>query len=140
MAKKETKRGKRYIRYSICFKEKVVREISEGSSISEVRRRYGIKGCGTVQGWIKQFGRRDLLNEIVYVKLQGEIEEQKRIESENKRLKILLGELMLSQQELEKLISSVNAYYQIDVKKDFGEGQKKKGIKKVKDNERKNVT
>jgi transposase-like protein len=30
--------------YSSCFKEKVVQEVAAGSSISEVRRRYDIKG------------------------------------------------------------------------------------------------
>jgi hypothetical protein len=43
-AKIETKRENRYIRFSICFKEKIVREISEWSSINEVCRHYGIKG------------------------------------------------------------------------------------------------
>ncbi|MDR2382601.1 MAG: helix-turn-helix domain-containing protein, partial [Prevotellaceae bacterium] len=52
-----TKRQKTYNRYSICFKEKVVQEVSEGSSISEVCRRYGIKGAATVQGWLKKYGR-----------------------------------------------------------------------------------
>jgi transposase-like protein len=41
---------KTYYRYSICFKEKVVEEVSSGSGITEVCRRYGIKGTGTVQG------------------------------------------------------------------------------------------
>ncbi|MDR2385667.1 MAG: helix-turn-helix domain-containing protein [Tannerella sp.] len=57
-----TKNVKTYNRYSICFKEKVVQEVSSGSSISEVSRRYGIKGGATVQSWIKKFGREDLLN------------------------------------------------------------------------------
>jgi transposase-like protein len=126
MEKKETKSRKRYVRYSICFKEKVVQEISAGSSISEVCRRYGIKGGDTVQGWLKKFGRTELLNEIVHVKLRGEVDELKRIETENKRLKILLGEMLISKHELESLILAVNTHYQIDVRKDFGENQKSK--------------
>jgi transposase-like protein len=126
MEKGVTKSRKRYVRYSICFKEKVVQEISAGSSISEVCRRYGIKGGETVQGWLKKFGRTELLNEIVHVKLRGEVDELKRIETENKRLKILLGEMLISKQELESLILAVNAHYQIDVRKDFGEDQKSK--------------
>jgi transposase-like protein len=118
--RKHDKSRKRHVRYSLCFKEKVVQEISEGSSISEVCRRYGIKGGDTVQGWIKKFGRSELLNEIVHIKTKGEMEETKRLESENKRLKILLGELYLSKQDLEILIDRVNAHYHIDVVKDFG--------------------
>ncbi|MDR2286771.1 MAG: helix-turn-helix domain-containing protein [Prevotellaceae bacterium] len=40
----------------MCFKEKVVQEVSSGSSISEVSRRYGIKGDATVQSWIRNLG------------------------------------------------------------------------------------
>jgi transposase-like protein len=120
MAQKETKSRKRYVRYSICFKEKVVQEISEGSSISAVCRRYGIKGGDTVQGWLKKFGRSELLNEIVHVKLKGEVDELKRLEKENKCLKISLAEMLLSKQDLESLIEAVNKHYQIDVRKDFG--------------------
>ena len=32
-----------FYRYSECFKEKVIQEVSQGSSISEVFRRYDIK-------------------------------------------------------------------------------------------------
>ncbi|MDR2042017.1 MAG: helix-turn-helix domain-containing protein, partial [Tannerella sp.] len=56
------KRVKTYNRYSICFKEQVIEEVSRGSSISEVSRRYGIKGASTVQGWLKKYGREELLN------------------------------------------------------------------------------
>jgi hypothetical protein len=58
---------KTYNRYSICFKEKVVQEVSEGLSISEVSRRYGIKGGATVQSWLKKFGRTELLNKVVRI-------------------------------------------------------------------------
>ncbi|MDR2120610.1 MAG: transposase, partial [Tannerella sp.] len=74
-----------YIRYSICFKEKAVQEVSSGLSIEEVRRRYGIKGTNTVQNWIKKFGRIELLNEIIYVKMKGEKDEIKRLQEENRR-------------------------------------------------------
>jgi transposase-like protein len=37
-----TKSMKKYYLYGICFKEKVVSEVSSGSGISEVCRRYGI--------------------------------------------------------------------------------------------------
>jgi transposase-like protein len=49
MAKEVRKKAKQIHRYSICFKEKVVQEVSSGSNINEVRRRYGIKGGSTVQ-------------------------------------------------------------------------------------------
>jgi transposase-like protein len=100
MAQKMTKGRKRYVRYSICFKEKVIQEISEESSISEVSRRYGIKGGDTVQGWIKKFGRSELLNEIVHVKTKGEVEKSFYLCSE---LEQLLNEAKdIVEREIEK--------------------------------------
>jgi len=61
MSKVETKNKKRasrtFYRYSECFKEKVIQEISAGSSISAVCRRYDIKNMSTVSKWIKKYGR-----------------------------------------------------------------------------------
>jgi transposase-like protein len=54
------KNRKMYYRYSICIKKQTVREMFQGSSISEVCRRYNIKGAATVQGWIKRFGDEKL--------------------------------------------------------------------------------
>jgi transposase-like protein len=121
MTQKETKNRRNYYRYSICFKEKVLQELSSGLSIEEVRRRYGIKGTGTVQYWIKKFGRKELLNEIIYVKMKGEKDEIKRLQDEVKRLKIALGEAALARQALESLIDVVDEHYQTDVKKNFGQ-------------------
>jgi hypothetical protein len=119
-AKSKAKSEKRYVRYSICFKEQVMREESECPNISKVCRRYGIKGGDRVQGRIKRLGRNELLNETVYVKTKGEMDELKRFVSENVRLKISLFDLLLSHREQENLISSVNARYQTDVKTEFG--------------------
>lgn len=85
---------------------------------------YDAKGGNTVQGWIKRFGRSELLNGTVYVKLKGETDELKRLESESKRLKIVSGETILLQQYLKRLTVVVNSHYQIGVKRDFGELQK----------------
>ena len=104
-------------RYSDCFKEKVVQEISAGSTIAEVCRRYDIKGLSTVQNWLKKYGRTELLNTIIRVKMKTEDDKIKQLESENKRLKIALAEATLAKDVLEVLIEEVDAHYQTDVKK-----------------------
>jgi transposase-like protein len=108
-------------RYSDCFKEKVVQEISAGSTISEVCRRYDIKGLSTVQNWLKKYGRTELLNTIIRVKMKTEDDKIKQLESENKRLKIALADATLAKDVLEVLIEEVDAHYQTDVKKNFGQ-------------------
>ena len=42
-SKSKKNRPRTFYRYSECFKEKVIEEVSQGSSISEVCRRYDIK-------------------------------------------------------------------------------------------------
>jgi transposase-like protein len=110
------------IRYSNCFKEKVVQEVSNGSSIAEVRRRYDIKGEMTVQKWLKKFGRTELLNTVIRVKMRSEDDKLKVLEAENKRLKIALADAVLARDCLETLIEVVDEHYQTDVKKNFGHG------------------
>jgi len=109
------------IRYSNCFKSKVVQEISSGSSITEIRRRYDIKGEGTVQRWLMKYGRSDLLNTVIRVKMRSEDDKIKQLEAENKRLKIALADATLAKDLLETLIDVVDAHYQTDVKKNFGQ-------------------
>jgi transposase-like protein len=111
---------KTFYRYSNCFKEKVVQEVSSGSSISEVCRRYDIKGTGTVQSWIKKYGRTDLLNKVIRVKMRSEDDKFKQLEAENRRLKVALADAILVKDVLETLIDVVDEHYQTDVKKNFG--------------------
>jgi transposase-like protein len=108
-------------RYSNCFKEKVVQEVSSGRSISEVRRRYGIKGGNTVQNWLKKYGRKELLNTVIRVKMRSEDDKLKQLEAEIRRLKIALADATLANDVLETLIDVVNEQYQTDVKKNFGQ-------------------
>ena len=115
-----SKNQKTYYRYSNCFKAKVVQEVSSGSSISEVCRRYDIKGTNTVQRWLRQYGREDLLNTVIRVKMRSEQDKIKQLESENARLKIAFAEATLARDALASLIEVVDAHYQTDVKKNLG--------------------
>jgi hypothetical protein len=55
-----------YYRYSICIKEKVVQEVSEGSSISEVCRRYDIKGAATL--FFLKIGQKNYNIDLIFFK------------------------------------------------------------------------
>ena len=118
-------------RYSLNFKQKVVREIEEdGFSIFEVRKRYGIRGGGTIQKWLKRFGKSHLLNKIVRIEMKGENDRVKELEAEVKRLKLALADATLAKHALESLIDVVNENYHTDVKKNFGLEQLKKPTRK----------
>ncbi len=121
------------IRYSISFKQKVIKEIEEdGFGIGQVARRYGIRGNGTIQKWIKKYGKNHLLNKIVRVEMKGEKDRVKELEAEIKKLKITLADTTMANHALETLIDIVNEHYDTDVKKNLGQ-QPLKGAAKKKD-------
>lgn len=112
------------LRYSISFKQKVVKEIEEeGLTFSEAKRRYGIKGGQTIQKWAVSFGKNDLLNKVVRVEMKGERDRVKELEAQVKKLKIALADATLAKDALETLIEVVNEHYQTDVKKNLGQQQ-----------------
>ncbi len=126
-----TRQTKVSIRYSISFKQKVVKEIEEeGMGIGTARRRYGIKGGATIQQWIKQFGKNHLLNKIVRVEMKGEKDRVKEMEAEIKKLKIALADATLEKHAMETLIEIVNEHYGTDVKKNLGQHPSKERTKK----------
>lgn len=110
------------VRYSISFQRKVVKEIEEeGLFIEEVKRRYGIKGSGTVQKWVRKFGKNDLLNKVVRIETMEEKDRIKQLEQEIKKLKLALADSMLEKRCLEVLIDEANKEYKTDLKKNFGD-------------------
>lgn len=122
ICKDMTRERRTVLRYSISFKQKVVREIEEeGLSLSEAGRRYGIKGNATIRQWLVKFGKNHLLNKIVRIEMKGEKDRVKELESEIKRLKLALADTAMENHALERLITIVNEHYQTDVKKNLGQ-------------------
>jgi transposase len=125
------KQQKETIRYSISFRQKVVKEIEEeGLKVTEAARRYGIKGAATIQRWIAKFGKNHLLNKIVRVEMKGEKDELKALQAEIKKLKIALADATMEKHALETLIQIVNENYQTDVKKNLGQKLSKEVTRK----------
>ena len=125
------KQGRQIKRYSISFKQKVVKEIEEeGLGVRQAAMRYGIKGGDTIQKWLKQFGKNHLLNKIVRIEMQGEKDRVKELEAEIKRLKIALADSTMEKHVLETLIDIVNKHYQTDVKKNLGQQPSREAARK----------
>ena len=124
-------RQKETIRYSNSFKQKVVREVEqEGLRFSQARRRYGIKGAGTIQRWVHKFGKNHLLDKIVRVEMKREKDRIKELEAEIKKLKIALADSTMEKHTLETLIDIVNEHYGTDVKKNLGQQPSKEAARK----------
>src|SRR5262245_59563638 len=105
--------GNKYMRrYSLSFKQQVVRELEEtGVSKNRIRRKYGIKGVATLQNWIRKFGKNHLINQVIRIETMDEKERIKYLENEVKKLKMALADSLLAQRSLEVVIEEANKEY-----------------------------
>jgi transposase-like protein len=93
------------IRYSHAFKMQAVREVESGQhSTQAVRRKYDVKGDGTVMRWVRQFGSGKY-GKVIRVERPGEMNESARLRSQLRQAKEALAdahmELALEQAYLE---------------------------------------
>lgn len=80
------------IRYSEAFKIQVVSEVErEVLSFSAVRGKYGIRGAGTVEGWVRRYGN-GTRGKVIRVETPEEIDQLKRLKDRVKRLESLLAD------------------------------------------------
>jgi len=75
-------------RYSEAFKRQVVDEIDRGkfSSPYKAREAYGIRGVGTIERWVRKYGREDLLPKRIRIETMQEVD---RLKEARKRIKEL---------------------------------------------------
>ena len=116
-----TKQQKSTIRYSISFKQMVIREVEQGINMEALRRKYDIRGGATIQQWIKLYGKQHLLNKIIKVETMDERDRVKQLEADNKKLKMALADAYMAKDCLEGVIRMANEEYKTDLKKNFGD-------------------
>ena len=115
------KEQKTTIRYSISFKQMVIKELEQGSNFETLRRKYDIRGGRTIQKWLKMYGKNHLLNKIIRVETMGETDRLKQLEEDNKKLKLALADAYMAKECLEGVIKMANKEYKTDLKKNFGD-------------------
>ena len=82
----------RVIRYSEAFKLQAVREVESGlNGTQEVRRKYDIKGDGTVMRWVRQFGSGKY-GKVIRVEKPDEINETVRLRAQLRQAKEALAD------------------------------------------------
>ena len=80
------------IRYSEAFKMAVVGEVEQQDlPFEQVRRKYGILGCTTVQDWVRKYGNGSRGRRI-RVERPQEINELKRLKERVRRLESALAD------------------------------------------------
>jgi transposase len=108
------------IRYSQAFKQKVISEIETGKiTIADAKKIYDITGNGTIEKWIKKFGKNHLLAKVVRVEMKDEQDKIKQLDQRQQQLESALAQAHLKIICLESLLESVEDHYSIDVKKNF---------------------
>lgn len=87
------------IRYGEAFKKRVVDEIASGkfSSPGDAKRAYGIKGCGTVENWIRKYNREDLLPKRVRIETMKEVDKLKAAQKRIRELEAALADAHIDQ-------------------------------------------
>lgn len=107
-------------RYSIAFKQKVIKEIESGKiTNSEARRLYDIKGMGTIKTWMKKLGKLHLLNKVVRIELKDEVSKLNQLEKEKKELESALANAHLKLITYESLIEVAEEELGVDLKKNL---------------------
>ena len=81
-------------RYSISFQRQVVGDLESGrfDSIEAVRRHYGIGGIGTVQNWLRKYGKNHLLPKVVIVQKPNEKNQIRQMKQKRAKLEQALGQ------------------------------------------------
>ena len=124
MKKTTLKDGRTIKHYSESFKQKVLREITEGKiTKNEAQRKYKI-GAGSLYLWIKKYHRTDLYNPTIRIEMPKERDQKKALQQENKELKEALIQMQLKQLKSEADLAVALEELGYSSKEDFEKKQK----------------
>jgi transposase-like protein len=94
-------------RYSETFRRQVVGEYETGSSLTELRKKYGINGMQTIQSWVKKYGKQGFRHEVIHIVSGEEVSRVKELERRVKELEQALGRVMLEKLKLESILEEL---------------------------------
>jgi transposase-like protein len=82
------------VRYSQCFKQEVIAALESGrfGSVEAAQVHFGIKGSGTINQWLKRFGRNDLQRKVVRVEKPDEADRIRELQRQVAQLQRALGQ------------------------------------------------
>jgi len=104
-------------RYSESFRQQVVREYEEGTSIEDLRKKYGIGGKSTIQKWIKKYSYQGLRHELLRIQRPEEVQRIRELETRVQELEQALGRMTLEKLALESSLEVLQETYGVDAKK-----------------------
>jgi len=92
-------------RYSIAFKQKIVRKYEAGDSIKELRETYAIGGSTTIQRWVAKYGQKGLRHKLLIIQSPEEQNQVKVLKERIGQLEKLVARLSLDKLMLESSLA-----------------------------------
>lgn len=108
-----------YKRYSIAFKQQVVREYEAGASAKRLRAKYGIGGMHTINQWLHQYGREGSRYKLMVIQSPDEQNRVKQLEEQVRLLESALAQSQLTVLMLESVVAVADEHFATDLKKNF---------------------
>jgi len=104
-------------RYSEAFKQQVVCEYEAGTSMQELREKYGIGGGSTIGEWVAKYGRAGVRHKLLVIQSPEEQNQLKQLKARNDQLEKLVAQLLLDKVMLESTLQVAEARLGLDLKK-----------------------
>jgi transposase-like protein len=103
--------------YSESFRRQVVAEYETGSSLGELKRKYGIGGQATITKWIAKYGSAGLRHKLVRIQSAAEANRVKALEQQVVQLERALAKMTLEKLKLESTLEVLQEQQGTDVMK-----------------------
>ena len=124
--------GRTIKRYSVAFRRQIVAEYEAGSSITDLKKKYGIGGETTIKHWIEKYAHSSLRHQIVRIQRPEEADRIRELEARVRELEQALGKVTLEKLALESTLEVLQELTEVDAKKNAvlsssGSGKKPSG-------------
>jgi transposase-like protein len=104
-------------RYSLAFKQAVVREYEAGESMYNLRRKYGINGMSTIKRWVEQYGLQGTRHKLMVISSPDEQSELVKLQARIAELEKALAQTTLDNLMLKATLEVAEQKYGITPKK-----------------------
>jgi transposase-like protein len=112
--------GEVYRKYSLAFKQQVVREYEAGASLLALKKRYGIGGGSTVRRWVDKYGQAGLRHKVMVIQSPQEQDQVKTLKEKVRQLEQVVAQLSLDKLMLQSVLDVAEAELGVEWKKKSG--------------------
>jgi transposase-like protein len=107
-------------RYSQAFKQQVIREYEDKTSIYNLLQKYNIGSHRTVERWVKKYSRSGYRSEKVVIQTVADQLEVKAMKARIAELERALADAVIDNRMLTTTLEVASERLEMDLKKNFG--------------------